>query len=65
MVLPDSRAKTTDVFHKQLLDLMQNSKSGSRMTIQWENDESRETISCVMAGETVRMLIWQREPMKR
>jgi len=65
MVLPDSRAKATDVFHKQLLDLMTNPATGSRMTLLSENDVSRETISCVMAGQTVRMLIWQREPMKR
>ena len=65
MVLPDSRAKTTDVFHKQLLDLMLKPSAGSRMTLQSETDVSRETISCVMAGQTVRMLIWQKEPTKR
>jgi len=65
MVLPDSHAKTTDVFHKQLLDLMSSQTTGSRMTLQSENDVSRETISCVMAGQTLRMLIWQREPVKK
>ena len=65
MVLPDSRAKTTDIFDKQILALIASPASGSRMTLQSENDISRETISCVMAGQTLRMLIWQREPVKR
>jgi hypothetical protein len=65
MVLPDSLAKTTNMFHKQLLDLMSSQASGSRMTLQSDNNNSHETISCVMAGQTLRMLIWQREPTKQ
>jgi len=64
MVLPDSRASITEIFNRPLLDIVSKPKSGTRMTLLSESNGSREQLSCVLAGQTLRMLIWEKEPVK-
>ncbi|HZS48363.1 MAG TPA: hypothetical protein VFC63_25055 [Blastocatellia bacterium] len=64
MILPDSHANATEIFNRELLNLISKPKSGTRMTLLSESNGSREEISCVLAGQTLRMLIWQKQPVK-